>query len=183
MKVLDVIKLVCDFVGEKELRAKLEADETLSAREQEKVALLQRCFNLVNQEIATDYLPFLTKEQVSGSVIQFSSLSKNVVHVMEIKNRFGMNLKFKLFPNYVEVEGNAKSITYSFFPDECNLQDEVEKFCGLSQRIYAYGVASEYLLIDGVSSDAEIWENRYKESLFMLSQKRGEHTLPKRRWL
>ena len=63
------------------------------------------------------------------------------------------------------------------------LEDEIEFFNGLSARIYAYGVASEFLLVSGVSSDAEIWEERFKESLFMLSRKHGEHLLPKRRWL
>ena len=57
-----------------------------------------------------------------------------------------------------------------------------EMFCGLSARVYAYGVASEFLLVDGVSEDAEIWEERFKESLFVLSRKRGEHKLPARSW-
>ena len=65
MTVKDIIKLVCDFVGERELLAKLESTEavTYTSREQEKLDLMVRCFNLVNQEIASDYLPFLTKEE------------------------------------------------------------------------------------------------------------------------
>ncbi len=184
MTVKDILKLVCEFVGEKELFASLNAGEgSFTKREQEKLDTMVRCFNLVNEEIASDYLPYLTKEEVEakGEILSYSSLSKKVVHIYEIKNRFGMNLKFKLFPDFVEVFGKAKSVVYSFLPQPLSLEDTVEAFSGLTARIFAYGVASEYLLIDGL--DCEVWEERFKQSLFMLSRKMGEHTLPKRRWL
>ncbi len=184
MTVKDILTLVCEFVGEREISKKIAAGGVLTTSEQEKVDCLTRCFNLVNQEIASDYLPFLTKESVDcESILNFSDLKKQVVHVYEIKNRFGMNLKFRLFPNFAEINGHARSVTYSFLPDELTLESTVDAPCNLSARIYAYGVASEYLLIDGLSEDAEIWENRFKESLFMLSRKHGEHVLPKRRWI
>lgn len=186
MTVKEILKLACEFVGERELREKLKSKnvETFTAREQEKLDLMLDCFNLVNQEIASDYLPFLTKEEidVDNSTLHFSNLEKTVINVYEIKNRFGMNLKFKLYPNYVQIFGRAKSIVYSYLPSDLSLEDEVEMLCGMSARVYAYGVASEFLLVDGISEDAEIWEERFKESLFMLSRKRGEHIMPRRSW-
>ncbi|MGN1201365.1 MAG: hypothetical protein ACI4R8_03825 [Candidatus Caccovivens sp.] len=185
MQVLDIIKMVCEFVGEKELRAKLDSIETVtfSAREQEKLDTLVDCFNLVNQEIASDYLPFLTKEEVEGGeIIPFSSLSKAVINIYKVKNRFGLNLKFKLFPDYVQVQGNPKTVVYSYLPQDASINSTVEMYNGLSARVYAYGMASEFLLIDGMSEDAEIWEERFKESLFVLSRKRGEHQMPCRSW-
>lgn len=186
MTVKDIIKLVCEFVGEKDLREKLcEENAAFTDRMQEKLVALVRCFNLVNQEIASEYLPFLTTEnvEVNNSVLNFSDLSKTVINIYDLKNRFGMNLKFKLFPNYVQVFGSAKSVTYSYLPEELILTDEVKMLCGLSARVYAYGIASEYLLIDGMSEDADIWEERFKQSLFVLSRRKGEHVLPKRSWL
>ncbi len=185
MKVKEIICLVCDFVGEKELQKKLSTESpTFSEREQEKIDIMLRCFNLVNQEIASEYIPFLTNENISvkNSILNFSSLSKNLINVYSVKNRYGVNLKFKLFSNYIEIVGNASSITYSYLPDVLNIDDEVEKVRGLTGRIYAYGVASEYLLIDGISEDAEIWEERFKQSLFVIGSKKGEHLLPKRGW-
>ncbi len=185
MTVKEILKLVCEFVGEKELMTKLQAEVlSVNQHEQEKLDCMVRCFNLVNQEIASDYLPFLAREEVkiNGSILNFSDLKKVVINIYEIKNKFGMNLNFKLFPNFVEISGKAKTVVYSFLPDELSLNDTVEKYCGLSARVYAYGVASEYLLIDGVGEDAEIWENRFKDSLFVLSRKKNEHILPNRRW-
>ena len=54
MKVKDVVILTCLFIGEKELATKLEDNTTLNDREQERVDTLVRCYNLVNQEIASD---------------------------------------------------------------------------------------------------------------------------------
>lgn len=185
MTVKDIIKLVCDIVGESEIAQKLCQQQPLSEAEQRKVDQMTNCFNLVNQEIASDYLPLLKKETLKEetSIVNYALLSETVVHILEVKNRFGISLKFRLFPNYAQVCGRAKTVVYSFLPKELTQESEVEMLCGLSPRVYAYGVASEYLLIDGLSEDAEIWEERFKESLFMLSRKSGEHCLPRRKWL
>ena len=184
MTVKDILKLVCSFVGEREILNKFESGENFTERENQKLESMQKCYNLVMQEIASDYIPFLTKEEIDtqNSILNFSELSKNVINIYEIKNRFGMNLKFKLYPNYVEIEGKAKHIVYSYLPDERSIDDEAELVCGLTARVLAYGIASEYFLIEGISEDAEIWEDRFKSSLFVLSRKRGEHILPKRTW-
>lgn len=184
MTVKEILSLVCEFVGEREIAEKFSTEGELTTAEKAKVQLMTRCFNLVNQEIASDYLPFLIKEEidVQDSVLNYSNLKKKVVHIYEVKNRFGMNLKFRCFPNYVQIFGHAKSIVYSYLPEELDLENEVDMPCALSVRVYAYGIASEYLLIDGLSDDAEIWENRFKDSLFMLSRKHGEHVLPRRGW-
>lgn len=184
MTVKDILKLTCEFVGEREILSKLITSSSLTEREQEKLNIMTNCFNLINQEIASDYLPFLTKEEivVDKSTIDFLDLSKRVVNVYEIRDKFGKNLRFRNFSNYIEVFGKAKTIVYSYLPNNFAVEDEVEMYNGLSARVYAYGVASEYLLVDGLSEDAAIWENRFKDSLFVLSRKRGEHLMPKRRW-
>lgn len=198
MKVKDVLKLALEFVGEKQLLEKLNAQDAESQNaesqeveevvfnesEKQKLGEMLTCFNLVNQEIASDYLPFLTKESVdvSNGFFRFSDLSKNVINVYEVKDRFGFCLNFKVISNCVETKKSAKSVVYSFLPEQLGFEDEIEFFNGLSARVYAYGVASEFLLLSGLSGDAEVWEERYKESLFILSRKRGEHRLPKRCW-
>jgi len=201
MRVKDILKLAMEFVGEWQLLQKLERQDLqnlqnkdgsdaeavieFNAVEQDKLKKFVSCFNMVNQEIAGDYLPFLTKENVetSNGMILFSDLSKQVINIYEVKDRFGFNLEFKVLSNFVETKKSAKTVVYSFLPKDLQIDDKIEYFNGLSARVYAYGVASEFLLVSGLSSDAEIWEERFKESLFVLSRKRGEHRLPKRDWL
>lgn len=185
MTVKEILILACEFIGEKELAGKISSSEDLNDAENAKLQTLLSCFNLVNQEIASDYLPFLKREevQVVDGKIFFSALSEQVVNVYEVKSKFGFSLSFKNFPSFIEVDGSAKTIVYSYIPEDMELTDTVEFFNGLSARVYAYGIASEFLLVSGVSDDAEIWEERFKESLFVLSRKRGEHRLPKRSFL
>lgn len=185
MKVKDLVIYTSLFIGEKELASKLEENTSLTQREQERVDTMVRCYNLVNQEIASDYLPFLYTEKidVNNSVLNFSDLSKTIINIYEVKGNLNINIRYKRYPEYLQIFGHAKKITYSYLPEDLELNDNVEFFNGLSSRIYAYGMASEYLLCDGLSEDAEIWEERFKESLFVLSRKRSEIRLPKRRWL
>lgn len=187
MKVKEIIAYACEFIGEKELAEKLNSQETVtySAKEQEKVDSLLRCFNFVNEEIASDYLPYLITEEidVNNSILNFSTLSKTIINIYQIKGSFGRNVRYKTYPEYVEIFGRAKEITYSFLPEKEELNDDFTFYNGLSARIFAYGIASEYLLIDGLSEDAEIWEERFKEGLFVLSRKRSEARLPRRKWL
>ena len=187
MKVKEIIAYACGFIGEKEIEEKLESTSTVTFtdKEQEKVDALLRCFNLVNEEIASDYLPYLITEEINvdNSILNYSSLSKTIINIYAIKGTFGRNVRYKPYPDYVEIFGKAKLITYSFLPEKCELNDEFSFYNGLSARILAYGIASEYLLSDGLSEDAEIWEERFKESLFVLSRKRSETKLPKRKWL
>lgn len=186
MKVKEIIAFACSFIGEQEIVKKLTSTEAVSLtdKEQEKVDTLVRCFNLVNQEIASDYLPFLYTEEIDidNSILNYADLDKTIINVYAVKGTFNRNVKYKAYTNYIQIFGKAKSITYSYLPDKSELDDDVEFFNGLSARIYAYGIASEYLLCDGLSEDAEIWEERFKESLFVLSRKRSELKLPARRW-
>ena len=185
MTLKDILKLVCEFVNEKEIVSKWENNESLTTKQSEKVGRMVKCFNLVNQEIASDFLPFLFEEavNVTNGVLSYSTLTKNVINIYQLKDSLGRSLEFRNFPNYVEVKGVAKKVIYSFLPDELGLNDNVPTARGLTARVYAYGVACEYLLLEGFGSDAEIWEERFKESLFVLSRKRGEHRLPKRRFI
>ena len=185
MKVKDIVKLVCEFIKEEELLAKLNTEDPVyTTKEQRKLDLLTKCFNLVNQEIASDYLPYMTEENVDAqNILSFSDLSEDVINIYQVKNRFGLNMRFKNYANYIEFSGTAKKVVYSFLPEDLELGDNISFYCGLSARVFAYGIASEFLLLQGLSADAELWDERFKESLFVLSRRRGEHRLPKRKFL
>ena len=68
-------------------------------------------------------------------------------------------------------------------PDELSITDNVVFSNGLSARVFAYGIASEFFLVKGMSSNAQIFEEKFKNSLFAISQSKGERRMPKRRFL
>ena len=57
MLVKDIIKLACDFTGNENIAQKLEQSSSLESSEQETVDGLVKCFNLVNNEIASEFVP------------------------------------------------------------------------------------------------------------------------------
>ena len=97
MKVKEIIAFACSFIGEQEIVKKLTSTEAVSLtdKEQEKVDTLVRCFNLVNQEIASDYLPFLYTEEIDidNSILNYADLDKTIINVYAVKGTFNRNVR------------------------------------------------------------------------------------------
>lgn len=184
MTVKEIIAIAFGFVGERELAEKIQTTAELNSAETKKLNLMHKYFNFLNQEIATDYLPLLITEDidVKNSTLNFSTLSKNLLSIYAVKGKYGRNVRYRKYPNYVEIMGHATKLTYSYLPEELSIDGNVDFSNGLTARIFAYGLASEYLLCDGLGDEAEVWEERFKESLFVLSRKHTEMCLPKRNW-
>ena len=185
MTVKDVLKIVCEFIEQSEILSKWNASVALNANEQETVNFLVKCFNLVNQEIATEYLPLDCTEavDVENEFLDYSNLSNQVLNIVSVEDENSFSLRFKKYPNSIKIYGHAKSVTYCYLPAELSISEDVEFPNGLSARIFAYGIASEFFLVKGMSSCAQTFEERFKNGLFSLSQSRGEHRLPRRRFL
>ncbi len=185
MTVKDILKIVCEFIEQNEILSKWNASIALNTYEQNTVDFLVKCFNLVNQEIASEYLPLLCTEavDVENDFLDFSSLSNKVLNIVSVEDENSMTLRYKKYPNSIKIFGYAKSVTYNFLPEDLTISDDVSLFNGLTARVYAYGIASEFFLVKGMSSEAQIFEERFKQGLFALSRQKGEHRMPRRRFL
>ena len=73
-------------------------------------------------------------------------------------------------------------ITYSVLPVDLELNSE-EVSSVLSERVYAYGVAREYYIMQSLTDEAEIWEERFKASLKSLYRRKSNTFMPSRRWI
>ena len=185
MTVIDILKLVCEYVGEKEICAELKAQTSPSEAEQAKLSQMLDALNVVRQSIASDYMPFVYKEEINASngILSYDSLTKTPIHIFEVKNKLGFNLRFKTYPNFIEIFGNAKSIVYSYLPEDLTLQSEVPLLNGIPASVYAFGTAAEYLGMEGINGEeVEYFDERFKSALFALTGKRGVFRLPQRTW-
>ena len=185
MTVIDILKLVCEYVGEKGICEKLKNEDELTDAEEAKLSQMLDALNVVRQSIACDYVPFVFKEDrnVSDGVLAFDTLSKTVIHIFEVKNKLGFNLRFKTYPNFIEIFGNGKTIVYSYLPEDLTLSSEVPILNGISASIYAFGTAAEYLGMEGINGEeVDYFDERFKSALFALSGKRGVFKLPQRTW-
>lgn len=189
MTAKNIIKTACVFLQKDELLdvTELDGQETATSSQTKELEHLLRCLNLVISEIASDYIPLINREKLTpvNGKIQLSSFSKDLIDVLQVKDKFGIKTNYKLFPSYIETIDGDVEVTYSFQPTALsNLSSEMEQFSQkISERVVAYGVAMEYSFICGLHDDASIWEKRFKDGLIIASRKKSDIRLPKRRWI
>lgn len=187
MTVKEVLELSCMFLGKEELLESgyfkgEEIEESLKSE----FEMLQKCLNLIVAEIATDYLPiYATKTaKTNGGELILDDIDENIFQIVKIQNEQGYNVKFKVLGEVLKVKSSVCTITYTKYASKADLNGNVETFSGkLSARVLAYGVAMEFSFISSLYDDASIWENRYKNSLFLLKEKKNNIIMPSRRWI
>lgn len=186
MNALDIIKLACDFTGNDDLALKLDDSQAvLTSSESKKVNTFLKCLNLVQNEVACEYIPLEKIEDVVASdfKVDYSKLSKKPIAIVWAKDKLGRNIRFKAFSDYMMIFSSRAKIKYYYMPQEINsLENDITEVL-LPMRIYAYGVAREYFLLQNLSDDADVWEVRFKDSLSVFARKKKDVKMPCRRWL
>lgn len=185
MKAKDIILLACDFVGVPEIAEKIGAETQLSASETNTLNTLKKCLNLVQNQVACEYIPLekIQEVQPKDFKVDYSTFDKKPIAVVWAKDKFGRNLRFKSFSDYLMVFSSYAKVKYYYFPQEItSLDDEMNEEL-LPMRIYAYGVAREYFLLQNLSDECDIWEIRFKDSLSSFARKKRDVKMPCRRWL
>lgn len=192
MKVKEILRLAVLFTDQKELLEddyfleETPAEPIIDEERQEKLEALLQCLNLVYGEITTDYLPLTFKEKVvfEKGKLEFSSLTKTATSVVALKNALGKSIRFKVFPELIEAKTTNAEIEYHFEPEQLELNSEIYLFGQrIPARVFAFGVAMEHFFMQTQSTEALIWENRYKNALLGLVRKKHNITLPARRWV
>lgn len=191
MKVYEILKLVCDFTDNCSIAEKLESlagtdtnlQSIFSQEEQDFVKMLTDCYCLIEDEIASAYLPLLRQEicKPKDFKLNYVDFEKRPLEIYSVKDRYGRNVRYKKFPTYILIFASQATITYSYVPDKLAFDDEVQ--INLPARVLAYGTTREYYLRQGFYDEADVWEGRFKDALKIFSRKKGEIMIPKRWWL
>ncbi|MBQ8309068.1 MAG: hypothetical protein IJX96_04465 [Clostridia bacterium] len=145
---------------------------------------LLRCFNLVENELAIDYLPLYAEEEVESDTgaIYFSSLSRSVVRILRVCDEWGNDAAFKLFPDYLKTQGGKVAIRYTYTPKEKTVDGVSDFASNVSLRLFAYGIAAEYSLASGLFEDAALWDKKYKDAITAAYRSNPCRRLRSRRW-
>ena len=154
-----------------------------NAQGKEQAERLVKCFNIVENELALDYLPLFTEQKIKNEngKVEFTRLEKNVVRIAGVKDGNGERVKYRLFPRYLECPKGDLTIVYSYTPSEKSLGGESD-FVTISVRLFGYGMATNYALMLGLFEEAAIWEKKYKEALEAAYRIRGAAVVRSRRW-
>ncbi len=146
---------------------------------------LLRCFNLVENELALDYLPLFcedTLESGTGAVF-FSELSQAAVRIVKVMDERGEELPFTLFPEYLKTQAGKLVIRYTYTPKEKGFEDESSFVLYASVRLFAYGIAAEYALANGLFEEAAVWDKKYKDAIAAAYRSRKAKKIQSRRWV
>lgn len=165
------------------VEAYLNGSSTDAAAEVETKTLL-RCFNLVENEIALDYLPLIAEEEIESEtgVIPYASLSKEAVRVLAVCDEWGNEAAFKIFPECLKTQPQKVCVRYTYLPEKKTFQDKSDFTLHASVRLFAYGIAAEYSLASGLFEEAAVWDKKYKDAIKAAYCAKPIQRIRSRRW-
>lgn len=147
--------------------------------------LLLECYNIVENELALDYLPLTAEDEVETKTgtVEFSVLKENVVRICKAEDESGQAVKFKLFPKYLKTQPGKLKIRYTYTPQNKGLDGECECAPAVSVRMLAYGIAAEYCLCMGLYEEAAVWDKKYKGAIEAAYKATPSKRIQSRRWI
>ncbi len=151
----------------------------------EDVENLLRCFNLVENELALDYLPLYAEEVVETETgcVYYSELSRSAVRVVKVEDTWGNDTAFRLFPEYLKTQGGKIKIRYAYSPEKKTIDGESDYRTHASERLFAYGMAAEYSLSLGLFEEAAVWDKKYKDAVAAAYRNSPCKIIQSRRWV
>ena len=183
MVVRDIIKAAALQLGMYEDYAAYEKKEN-PAFEGE-VATLVECFNTVENELALDYLPLFAEARLKtpDGKLYFKQFNKKITRVVKVKDLSGTETAYRIFPEYLEVAPGEYDILYAYAPAQKTLGDKTDFQLRVSERLFAYGIAAEYLLVKGAYQEAAAWDAKYKEAIAAAYRAGNAKKIASRRWV
>ena len=185
LTVENVVRLAAQMLGLEE-----KADEYFGGNSSEETTRiiqgLVNCFNLVENELAVDYLPLVCEETLSTDEqgnIEYARLAKKVAYIISVRDEFGAIVKAKRMPTQLALGVGEYVVRYAALPVEKTAKDRCEYETGVSARLLAYGVAAEYCLHKGLYAEHAAWNKKYKEALLIACKCRGVGRLKERAWI
>ncbi len=193
MKVVDILKVASNYLNiVDELSVCFEDNNetvTLPTDTQKKLNRLLLSLNNVVNELFLTKFTLRETYQVSSSFGQMNvnlkeKTGKTINKILRVYNVYDEDLVFADVDGEVYFKGNGGKIfiDYTFVPPILSLNDDVKYLNGISSRILALGVASEYLNLNEIYDDAENFREQFESGLSSTLQG-TVGKMPIKRWL
>ena len=182
MKIRDIIATVAQELGLTEVTTYLQGTNNTTGETE--TNNLVRCYNLVEGELAVDYLPLYAEDEIwteTGAVF-YTELSKKAVRIIAVTDESGNAVSYKIFPEYLKMQPGKMNVRYSYVPAEKGLEDESDYQLCACKHLLVYGMATEYCLAIGLFDEAEVWEKKYRRALKNAYKSKPSVVMRTRRW-
>jgi len=186
MTVKEIIRDALYLLGRVDVAEEYENGQTLDGEKSQVVKTLLYCFNAVQDELARAYFPLTKTEKanVIDGVINLTCLSEKPVRILSVYNG-EYKTDWRVYPEYIKVKGDLVSVEYEYCPAKKGEEDSVSfGDVAVGPKMVAYGMSSEYCIINGEIESANTWESKYRQEIDKaLLQKRVSGRIPPRRWV
>lgn len=182
LSVLKIITHASKLLGDKEMIENIKNKNY----DNENIDVLMTAVNMLNNQIAANYIDIVESVKVSASrgVIPYYEIStKNILQIKSVTTIDGIDVPFETRSNSICLPNGDYEIKYSYFPNDVLINDVIDYYTNISERIFAQGVVGEYLFLKGDIEEASAWDKRFKQNLFCALRPRRGITMPKRRWV
>ena len=182
MKVKEIILTAANELG---MGAEIAAYFNGAAPEyQEQANLFLQCFNLVENELALDYLPLYAEDEIETTTgtVKYTILRNDAVRILCVENEWGESIKFDLFADYLKTQPGLVKIRYTYTPQKKTISEDSDFTLLASERLLAYGIAAEYTLATGRFEESAVWDKKYKAAINAAYELRPAKKIRSRRW-
>ena len=146
---------------------------------------LLNCCNFVLEELYRDYASSIRKTVVEAKDGFIDTSLLKLCKVISLVDGEGNDVQYRYVEGGLTVKKDGKfNLSYARLPIEVNIKDEVTlPSPRITERMLAYGILREYFSINGDTSTASLWDERYKDALRIADTKISSMRMPARRWL
>lgn len=185
MLVKEIIKKVLNYTNNFELFNAVVQD-SLNEEQMKEINLLVDCVNLTNSNIATNYVKLYDYKtvKVENSFVEYSDITDKMIYdIVSIKSK-NCQVDYQVLSSGVLVNAKEIDVKFSYFPKDVNLEGEIVNYGHkVNERVFVYGVISEYLYVKGVFDEAQLWEEKFKIEMKNCMKTAKSYKYNKRRWI
>lgn len=187
--VTETIRLAANMLQLQDLlkTTVLGGTQNPTTAESKELDLLCLCFNFTNSIIAGEHIKLKRTilVETEDGMIDFGVFAPYKLNeILKVSDEFGASCVYKQFDSYLKTQTGKLELMFSYYPAECDYDQTLSYYnAKLNDRIFAYGVASEYSFIKAMYDDATMWDARFKDALQVIGSKKSEIQIKKRRWV
>lgn len=170
MTVKEILNIACTFVNRREVNSYLNGEGNVQSSQEvnECKDVLIDLINVVVNELACTYVPMITSEDVlvTGGRIYYKDLKNKALKIVKVTDKNNNEVDYKYAYKYITVDLPSVTVFYEYVPNKVGLYDEVGYLDkDVPARVIAYGVAAEYMLVNGDFDEAVMWHKRYTDAI------------------
>jgi hypothetical protein len=168
MLIKDIILVASSLINRQDVKVYLEEEKASDYSTLNTVNNLLCCANLVINELACTYIPMIKTEKIAtvDGKIYYSSLSETPLEIKDVFDDYGNSLLYIVHHEYVDVGLNEVNVEYKYLPTNYAINEKIGyEERQVSARVLAYGVCSEFLLMEKAFDESIMWHERYMQEL------------------